>query len=664
MVERHKVSREIRYRSASNMQNVWDQMVFAQKMDEEAECCKEADGFIEAVSALILKHLGTGCMLAPGEVDALIKEYPMRATAERADDLQNYTEKREGLIDEAVRQFLYHCHLTEQDVFHEGRPYVNDVTDWWFSRFGSLCSNDSRFWTTTFLDWTVEGTSLYFLLNYHVEEGLLKQYVDEWVLNPAEMLQRSIEYRSEEKLAAYLEYYRESSDEEMADRAYNILQNEACMVYHDKLWHVTSMLAEAKMYGDMAELFKAIDYPILQASMLYQITEVEDLLGMMIELGIQNISHPLTAYSLIREYLYEVCARTSANLLSYEEESFGRKPAGGLEDAWKEVNELWWKALPGYFSQGVKLLKSNLDPKRLAGWAFAKQDIVPPRKNATSDGYNECTKVLKDEALKIYSPEELPLTAGDLQYLLYIGGIYLSVKNKPSADAFVALLDKIMETVSMKKILPVSAIDNKLIGDCDIVAKILCECYPDKVDIFNWFDRYKTWYEGWYVSQPSKQFDSCHREGHLLCWMLMVASLDVFDEGGKEAYWSRMMDCLYGQISAAGGYFKSEYTQVLVLAGMVAVQTYLDGLKLYVEKCCRYVMKVDDLLIAMNNAGVIQLLAGNTEKRNEMKSVVADITSRIDAEWPLRKKRLEMEGVQSRNRAKALENVAIEWRKL
>ena len=36
----------------------------------------------------------------------------------------------------------------------------------------------------------------------------------------------------------------------------------------------------------------------------------------------------------------------------------------------------------------------------------------------------------------------------------------------------------------------------------------------------------------------------------------------------------------------------------------------------------------------------------------------------IDAEWPLRKKRLEMEGVQSRNRAKALENVAIEWRKL
>lgn len=659
-----RIHKEIRYRSASNMQNVWDQLVFAQKMNEMGDCCKEADGFIEAVSALILKHLGTGCLLAPGEVDALIKDHPMRATAEKADDLQNYTEKREGLIDEAVRLFLYHCHLTEQDVFHEGRPYVNDVTDWWFSRFGSLCSNDSRFWTTTFLDWTVEGTSLYFLLNYHVEEGLLKQYVDEWELNPAEMLQMSIEYRSEEKLAAYLEYYRETSDAEMADRAHIILQNDACMVFHDKLWYVTSMLAEAKMYGDMAELFKAIDYPILQASMLYQITEVEDLLGLMSELGVRDISHPLTAYALIREYLYEICARTSANLLSYEEESFGRKPVGGLEDAWKEVNELWWKELPACFSKGLTLLKGKLDPISVAGWAFAKQDIVPPRKNATSDGYNECTKVLKDETLKIYSPEELPLTAGDLQYLLYIGGIYLSVKNKPSADAFVALLAKIMETVSMKKMLPVSVIDNKLIGDCDIVAKILCECHTDKVVIFNWFDRYKTWYEGWYVLPPSKQFDSCHRESHLLCWMLMVASLDVFDEGGKEAYWSRMMDCLFGQISAAGGYFKSEYTSVLVLAGMVAVQTYLDGLKLYVEKCCRYVMKVDDLLIAMNNAGVIQLLAGNTEKRNEMKSVVAEITSRIDAEWPLRKKRLEMEGIQSRNRAKALENVAIEWKKL
>jgi len=446
-----RIHKEIRYRSASNMQNVWDQQVFAQKMNEMGDCCKEADGFIEAVSALILKHLGTGCLLAPGEVDALIKDHPMRATAEKADDLQNYTEKREALIDEAVRQFLYHCHLTEQDVFHEGRPYVNDVTDWWFSRFGSLCSNDSRFWTTTFLDWTVEGTSLYFLLNYHVEEGLLKQYVDEWELNPAEMLQMSIEYRRGEKLAAYQEYYRETSDAEMADRAHNILQNEACMVSHDKLWYVTRMLAETKMYEDMAALFEAIDYPILQASMLYQITEVEDLLGLMSELGVRDISHPLTAYALIREYLYEICARTSANLLSYEEESFGRKPVGGLEDAWKEVNELWWKALPGYFSQGLRLLKNNLDPKRLAGWAFAKQDIVPPRKNATSDGYNECTKVLKDETLKIYSPEELPLTAGDLQYLLYIGGIYLSAKNKPSADAFVALLDKIMETVSMKK---------------------------------------------------------------------------------------------------------------------------------------------------------------------------------------------------------------------
>ena len=58
------------------------------------------------------------------------------------------------------------------------------------------------------------------------------------------------------------------------------------------------MLAEAKMYGDMAELFKAIDYPILQASMLYQITEVEDLLGMMIELGMTRMQHIPMCYIL------------------------------------------------------------------------------------------------------------------------------------------------------------------------------------------------------------------------------------------------------------------------------------------------------------------------------------------------------------------------------
>ena len=663
-MDNQRIHKEIRNRSASNMQNVWDQLVFAQRMNEMADCRKEADGFIKAVSAMILKHLGSDYMLAPEEVNALIKEYPMHATAKKADDLQNFTEKRDGLIDEAVRQFLYYCHLTERDDFHEGRPYVNDVTDWWFSRFGSLCSNDPRFRTTAFMDWTLEGTSLYFLLNYHVDEGLLKQYVAEWGLNPAEMLQMSIEYRSEEKVAAYKEYYQETSDAEMANRAHTILQNDACMVYHDKLWYVTSMLAEAKMYGEMAALFDAIGYPILQASMLFQITDVEDLLGLMSGLGVRDVSHPLTAYSLIREYLYEVCARTSANLLSYEDESFGRKPSGGLENAWKEVNELWWKELPDYFLKGLTLLKGKLDPKSVAGWVFAKQDIVPPRKNATSDGYKECTKVLKGEVLKVYDPSELPLTAGDLQYLLYIGETYISAKDKPSAEAFGALLDKITETVCMNKMLPVSAIDNKLIGDCDIAAKILRECYPNMDDIFGWFDRYKTWYEGWYVLPPSKQFDSCHKESHLLCWMLMVASLDAFGEGEKEAYWNRMMDSLFGQISAAGAYFKHVYTSALVLAGMVAVQTYLDGLKLYVEKCCRYVMKVDDLLIAMNNAGVIQLLAENTEKRNEMKSVVAEITSRIDAEWPLRKKRLEMEEVQSRNRAKALENVANEWRKL
>lgn len=656
--------KEIRYRSASNMQNVWDQLVFAQKMDEERECCEEANAFIYTIEDLLLRFFFEGKLLTTDEVQGLIDEHPMNTTAVRANEFSGLKGKREGLIGEAIRHFLYNCHLIEDMEYHENSPWVNDVTEWWFGRLGGLFTTDKHLWTSEFLDWTVKGTSLYFLLNYHVSEELLKIYVASWKLKPEEILQTSIEYRTEEKVEAYLDYYHGESDAEMADMAHRILQNEACMVYHDKLWHVTRLLADAKEYNELAALYVGIDLPILQASMLSEITEVDDLLGMTERLSEMQIPHPLTSFSLIREYLYELCARTSANLLSYEEDFYGRKMSAGLEKEWREVNDAWWKTLPDYFNRGLGLLKSQLAPKGLAGWAFAKQEIVTPRKNATSDGYNECVKVLKAEALKVYRPDELPRTAGDLQYLLYIGGIYLHADAKPSTEDFAELLEKMTETVNMNKMMPVSEINNKYIGDCDIAAKVLSECFADKADIFSWFDRNKTWYEGWNVLPFGKQFDNCHKECHLLCWMLMVASLDDVDEDVREEYWRRLMASLFGQIRAAGVYMKSNYTMVLVLAGMVAVQTYASGVGLFMKKCCDYVIEIDDLITIMTNAGIMRLLTEQKCLRDELMLVCEDITHRFEAEWPLKQRRLMMVGREAKERTKAIENAVTEWKKM
>lgn len=665
MIEKYRITQEIKYRSASNMQNVWDQLLFAQKMDEERECCVEADAFILSIKVLLLKFFSNGKLLTADEVQGLIDEHPMNTIAVRADEFSGVKEKKEGLIEEAIRHFLYDCHMIEQVKFHEDSPSVSDITEWWFGRLGSLCATDKQFWTTEFIDWTIKGTSFYFLLNYHVNEKLLKKYVASWELKPVEILKASIEYKTEENVEAYLERYRETPDKEMADMAHVILQNEACLVYHDKLWHVTRLLVDAKKHDILAALFVGVDLPILQASILFEIKEVDDLLGMTERLIGMSMEHPLTSFSLIREYLYELCARTSANLLSYQEESYGHALTGGLEKEWRVVNETWWKALPGYFNRGLFLLKSQLAPKELAGWAFAKQEIVPSRKNATSDGYNECAKILKNETLKVYRSDELPVTAGDLQYLLYIGDVYLSAGVKPSAEAFTDLLEKITETVTINKMMPVSKIDNKFIGDCDIAARVLCECFADKDDIFNWFDRNKTWYEGWNVLPAGKQYDSCYKECHLLCWMLMVVSLDDYlDVCEKKKYWQQMMKCLFEQIRAAAGYFKSEYTSVLILAGLVAVQAYKEGLRLLLVNCCQYMIKIDELIVLLNDSGVIKLLIENPDFREEQMVVITTISRRIETEWPLKARRLEMEGVQAKESITALENATKEWVKM
>lgn len=664
MVDNSRIEQEIRFRSASNMQNVWEQLLFAQKMDGETGSVKEAEAFLGEIGERILGYIQNGKKLTREDILALTEKHPMKATSAAADIYSGIKENRTGLIPQAIAEFLQSCQLIDNVEFGEERWYVNDVTNWWYSRLGAMCSEDSCFWNEGFLEWLNGGSSLYFLLNYRVNESLLKSYVSSWEVNPREMLQMSTDYRHDEQIEAYLEHYRSTPDAGMADMAHVIIQNEACLVYHDKLWHVTSMLAEAGLHQEMAELFVKIDYPVLQASMMTAITDVESLLAMMEKLLAMDIPHPLTSFSILREHLYDLCARTTANLLSYQEEFYGKKPSQELQDQCSEVEAKWRHDLPGYFKRGLEMLKCRLAPKNVAGWAFARQEIVPPRKNATSDGYNQCTKVMKEAVLSVYKADELPVASGDLQYLLYIGKVYLSSENKPADEYFKDLLDKMTETVRISKILPVLAVNNKLIEDADIAAKILCECFPDKKDIFAWFDRNKTWYEGWNVPQVDELYDRCHKEGHLLCWMLMVASLPNDNDKERDDYWQLMMECLFGQLRAAGGYLKSEYTQVLVLAGMVAVQTYTKGLALFLKNCCEYVVKVDDLVVIVTNAGALTLLEQDNELRNALQSEVTAIAERMAVEWPLKQKRMNMEGVQAKDRIKAINNAVEGWKKI
>ena len=662
-MEKYSVEKEIRFRSASNMQNVWNQLEFGKSMDNDEDCSKEADAFVGELADLIWKHVTTGNIMKADIIEDMMLNHPMPSTAKKVAEYRGQ-EANSGLISQAIVKILDGCHLIEEKDYGKDRLYVEDIVGWWFGKLGIICSKDGKFKSEEFLNWMVIGTSLYFLLNYRAEVELLKKYVSGWEIKPEEILRMSTDYRREEIVESYLIHYKETSDQDMASSARNIMQNEACLIYHDKLWHVTRMLAVTQMFDELADLFARVDLPVLQAAMLSEITEVDDLLCFLERLIERDINHPLTSFSLVREYLYELCGRTSANLLSYQEEYYGLELKNGLGEKWKEVNDAWTNELPNCLLRGLLLLKKRLDSKSIAGWAFAKQYIMPPRKNATSDGYNMCTRVLKEQVLKAYQPQELPVTTGDLQYLFYIGSVYLSADEKPIVDKFNNLLNAIAETVKTNKLLPVSSIDEKLIEDCDIAARILCECFPNRADIFDWFDRYKTWYEGWNVLAGDKLYDNCHKEGRLLCWLLMVASLDVFNEGEREIYWNKLMITLFGQLRSASGYFKSEYVSVLTLAGMVAVQVYNEGLETFLVNCNQYVINIDELIVIMNNSGVTRFLTDNKGLREEKKVILKTITKRFDAEWPLKVKRLRMEGLQAKESVKELEAVVNEWDKM
>ena len=657
------IKAEIKYRSASDMQDVWRQLAFFARMDADEDCDKEVMPFISDVSEILLAYLNNGRPLTKDEVDKFIEEHPMIAVARWADELAGLEDGRIDLIEVGIRHFLFDLNLIEEQE-QESNTYVKDITDWWNTRLGNACNNDKRFHTPEFVDWSIEGASFYFLMNFQIPAELVKSYVAAWKIVPAEILQYSIEYRREERLSEYLERYSESSDEEMSGRAHYILQNEACMVYHYKLWAVTRLLAEAHLYEDLARLYIHVDLPILQASMLFAIKDVEDVIGLTEAMRNWEMNHPMTSFSLIREYFYEQCCRTTANLLSYKSDYTDLQLDNSLSDEWQKGISQWAELLPNYIEQELKLLKSRLSPRDVAGWLFAKQDIIHQRKNAITDGYNQCLKLFKQEVLNTYKPEELPLFIGDVQHLLYTGNVYLESEVKPDREKFEELLDCLTKTVCGQKMLPISEITDKIIADSDIAARLLCECFPNKEDIFAWFDRYKTWYEGWNVKSYTELYDGCHRECHFLCWMLMVCSLDTIDADERKMYWDKLMTELFTQVCAAGGYIRSEYTSVLVMAGLVSAQAYPEGMKLYLENCCKYIIAIDELIVVITNSGILQLLKTDFDKWDDLLGIISEISIRIECEWPLKILRLNMEGPQAKQRAKAIDDAAKEWQGL
>lgn len=664
MIEKARIEREIRYRSVSNMQQVMEQIRFSDAMDGIEDSVSEADAFLASVEDALLCMIATGQKMTSDQLQELMNANPMEATLKYSADLIRDRKQRSGVIQESIEYFLRSCHLYVEEPSNISRYNVERIVEWWYGRLGQRCCNDSRFATSDFMKWTVNGVSLYFLINYHIPHTLALEIVQNWNLSPKEVLHASLEYRSDEKVEEYEERLRESTDEEMAQHAHFILNNEACMIYHDELHSSAAYLLDAKRYDEWTELFIKMEYPVLQASMLALIRELPDLLGVVKVLLSKELAYPLTIFAIVRECFYNLCARTTANLFSYQEEFATQAPDDELKRMWSGVYQSWEKELPVFVCQGLQMLKSRLTAEDLAGWVFSMHDIVPPRKNATSDGHNHVTAVFKEELLKLYETSELPIVEGDLSYLTYVTNIYLNAANKPSRETLLTLAAKIVETVRVSKTKSTILITDDAIKDFGIVAALLHECYPDKEELFSLFERNRTWYEGWGVPKPSDLYDSCHSENYLLCWMLMVACLDFSDATDKNQYWERLMHELFSQISAAGGYIRSEYTQTLVLAGLIVAQAYQEGMVLFLVYCNRYVTNIDELITIMNNGGIIHYLSNHQDKCNEMRDVIDSITARIGTEWHLKIRRLYQEGIHGRQRADLIDKAAENWLKL
>lgn len=663
MIEQSRIKREIRHRGVSNMQGVMGQILFSHQMSGSETCCNEADAFLMDVYDLLLGYLKSGVKLATEQVEQLISKHTMNVTAQTADEISRRTTRRDNLIEQAIRTFLQQCQLVEENqAQYEERHDVNDVVDWWYGKMGLMCSVKPDFFTEDFALWTVHGVSLQFLLYYHIPKALAKAFAEHWVFDPKDLLLSSIEYRRDEEVENYLNYLAGSTDEELAKRANYILHQEACMVYDDRLNQTARYLIDAKLYEEWADLFIRVELPLLQCAMLYSVTELPDLMGVMEILLQRSLERPLTVFSVIREYFYDLCCKTTANLLSYQEGYYTREPGGELQKLSAEVWKQWEEEAPDYIFRGLDLLKQKLESIALAGWAFKKEKIVYARKNANTDGCNWTMNEFKQQSLKLYRPSELPIVAGDLQYLLYVADISFAGDAEMEKESALRLLGAMIETVTTTKIPPISKIDDKLIGDCDIAARLLRACYPDCNSIFQMFDHCKTWYEGWNVKPASMLYDGCHSECHLLCWMLMVASLDFRDGNAKHHYWVELMETMFRQVRAAGGYIRSEYTQTLVLGGMVAVQAFDAGLELFMEKCCQYVIGIDELVTIITNAGITQYLKEHTDKRTQYSEIISKIGKRIEQEWPLRAIRMNQEGPQARQIAEAISKAAEDWK--
>ena len=80
------------------MQDVWKQLLFNQKMDEDGVCCTEADAFLLSIKDCLLRFLSAGKLLTNDEIQELINKHPMNTIAVRADGFSGLKKKRKKLV--------------------------------------------------------------------------------------------------------------------------------------------------------------------------------------------------------------------------------------------------------------------------------------------------------------------------------------------------------------------------------------------------------------------------------------------------------------------------------------------------------------------------------------------------------------------------------------
>lgn len=662
MLSRNIIKAEIRERNALNMRSVFLGLQFATYIGQKDDCVNEATQFLEDVQKMILGSISSGDKVNVGDLTTLAEKHPLPQTLRAYSD---YIGKNvdANLSIFTIQTFLQKCHLfKEKEVCHCDID-VDLLTGWWYGLLGEMCCQDELFFTKEFVWWTTESVDLQFLLHYNIPRQLATSMVAEWNLSPKELLMWSYDFRDEERVDIFLSDERKRTDEESARDALHVLRQSGSVFFHPQLYSLSQHLIKAKLFEEWVRLFNNVDLPLLQASMLYNVKQAEDLLAIINVMKQNRPAKPLSAFSIVKEYMYNLFGKITGCLNSYFVEGTEDKLEKELLGLAKEASEEWNENYADYIRQALMALKSELSPQDIAGWAFGKRMLTPPRKTHETNGINQVTEVFKMQVLGLYQPDELPIEEGKLPYLTYVAKNCLCEGNNMDRRWSENLVMALINTVMKNKIQPVVQIDNESIEEFASAASAIDAFIDnDKYLIFEIFDREKVRYEGWNITKQEDKYDRCHGENYLLCWMLMVCDGGHFRDGNEQHhYWLMMMDKLFGQVRAADTYMKSEYMQTIILAGLIATQPYQQGLQLFLDKCCKYIVFIDDLIMVLANAGVLRYIKEHSERREALELEVYSIKKRIENEWPLIRLKLKMEGPSGKSRLTALDSVVNDF---